>query len=362
MATTLPNLLTTLQESLLSATESIPDLSTLISPSEGISLLDTKNELLLSYLQNLIFLILLKLQHVKNVKVDTVEKVSQAEVVKKLVELRVYMEKGVRPLENKLKYQIDKVLRAADNAQKDQIQNVISVSKPRKTPQTNNLSGSESDSASASDAKDEPVQLDALSYRPNPAAFVRPSQSKSNTLMQQKYPSNDVYRPPRITPTALPSSSRRPPPKSSRTLSEFVTTEMSTAPMAEPSIGSTIIDRGRRHRSEKERELEEERRTYEEGNYTRLPKEGKKEQRSRNGRGGDRDGGYGGEEWRGLGEGAERIVSLTKGRRQGVLEKGRKREREREEGRGNHHGRGSGVVEKKLKLGPRVRKRKAKGN
>ncbi|MCJ1237228.1 hypothetical protein MMC14_005213 [Varicellaria rhodocarpa] len=358
MATTLPNLLTTLQESLHSATESIPDISTLISPSEGISLLDTKNELLLSYLQNLIFLIILKLQHVKNVEVDAVEQVPQAEVVKKLVELRVYIEKGVRPLENKLKYQIDKVLRAAENTQRDQTRNIVS----HKTPQTNNLSGSESDSASVSDANDEPVQLDALSYRPNPAAFARPSQSKTNSSAQQKHPSNDVYRPPRITPTALPSSSRKPRPRSSRTLSEFVSTEMSTAPAAEPSIGSTIIDRGRRHRSEKEREVDNERRAYEEGNYTRLPKEGKKEQRSKNGRGGERDGGYGGEEWRGLGEGAERIVSLTKGRRQGVLEKGRKREREREEGRGDHSGGGSGAVEKKRKLGPRVRKRKAKGN
>jgi U3 small nucleolar ribonucleoprotein protein LCP5 len=53
-------LLATLVSSIQSASEALPteDVS---PPKEGISLLDVKNELLLSYLQNLVFLILLKL-------------------------------------------------------------------------------------------------------------------------------------------------------------------------------------------------------------------------------------------------------------------------------------------------------------
>ncbi|KAL9118875.1 MAG: hypothetical protein Q9187_004575 [Circinaria calcarea] len=161
--------------------------------------------------------------------------------------------------------------------------------------------------------------------RPSEAANSRTGITKS---------SNNVYRPPRITPTSLPTTNssnetvRRT--KSSATLSEFVSTELSTAPVPEPSIGSTILDRGRRYRGEKEREIERERKAYEEGNYVRLPKEGKKEKGKR--RVGE---GYGGEEWRGLGEGAERIVGLTKGRKESRLEKSRKRERDggRENGR-----------------------------
>ena len=38
-----------------------------------------------------------------------------AEAVKKLAELRVWLEKGVRPCETRLKYQIEKVLRAASD-------------------------------------------------------------------------------------------------------------------------------------------------------------------------------------------------------------------------------------------------------
>jgi U3 small nucleolar ribonucleoprotein protein LCP5 len=95
--------------------------------------------------------------------------------------------------------------------------------------------------------------------------------------------------------------------------------------LAEPSIGSGIIEGGRRSKSEKERQEEKEKREYEETNYTRLPKESKKERAKKGGR---KDAGYGGEEWRGLGEGIDRIERLTKrksGESRNVLEKSRKR-------------------------------------
>ena len=60
---TLPALLNTLTDSLATATDSLSSTANLAPPSDGISLLDTKNELLLSYLHNLVFLIILKLRH-----------------------------------------------------------------------------------------------------------------------------------------------------------------------------------------------------------------------------------------------------------------------------------------------------------
>ena len=364
-AATLPALLSTLTDSLRSATDTIPESSSLSPPTDGISLLDTKNELLLSYLQNLTFLILLKLRSTSSQRhsngdtnvVDDGQDAVQSEVVKKLVELRVYLEKGFRPLENRLKYQIDKVLRAAEDDARSEAQKANGASKPAKTkrgPRNGDVTGGVESEDDVED-DDEPQRLDDLAYRPNPAALMRPSQATNSQASNTKSSTN-VYRPPRITPTSLPTTSssntnvRRT--KSSATLSEFVSAELSTAPLPEPSIGSTILDRGRRYRGEKERETERERRTYEEGNYVRLPKEGRKEKGKR--RAGE---GYGGEEWRGLGEGAERIVGLTKGRKESGLERSRKRERDG--GRDDRSGDAGGDKRRRV-LGGRERKRRGK--
>ncbi|MCJ1435346.1 hypothetical protein MMC27_004718 [Xylographa pallens] len=351
--TTLETLLSSLTESLKSATASLPEASDIAPLSDGISLLDTKNELLLSYLQNLVFLIVLKLRDVANPieehadgarEKDAEENGSiRDEVVKKLVELRVYLEKGVKPLEGRLKYQIDKVVRAAEDEDAKEAasamlksQNTIGAAASARIINGHHCNGrgkddvSEDSDASSSDEEEDmhpTTTVDPLAYRPNPSALALPSRPEARTSTSR---SDGFYKPPRITPTSLPTTTPRNAatskrPSKSATLDEFVATELSTAPVAEPSIGSTIIDRGRRSKSAKEREVEKERRGYEESNYVRLPTEGKKGK----GRGRKEGMGYGGEEWRGLGEGAERVVGLTrKGRGGSVLERSRKRQRD----------------------------------
>ncbi|KAH8804647.1 hypothetical protein F5884DRAFT_420113 [Xylogone sp. PMI_703] len=338
--TSLPALLNTLTQSLSSAIESVPDSSTTIPPADGISLLDVKNELLLSYLQNLAFLILLKLRHRnRNSNVEDSELNINDQVVKKLVELRIYIEKGVRPLENRLKYQIDKVLRAADDAARAAAPTPI-LEKKKKTVDARSSDEEVSEDSEESDEEsDEDAiasskvgeEISDLQYRPNPSSLVRPivndyAEEDSRTS------SSGVYRPPRIAATAMPTTERatraeRKPHKSA-TLDEFVATELSSAPIAEPSIGSTIVAGGRRGMSEKERAEQRERREYEETNYVRLPKETKKE-RAKKAKGRRQDAlGFGGEEWRGLGAGADRIERLTarkSGEGRSVLEKSRKR-------------------------------------
>lgn len=372
VGTTLPDLLSSLTDSLTSAVESVPESTAILPPKDGISLFDVKNEILLSYLQNLVFLVILKLRHGRHGNLitqssdDTVEPSISNEVVKKLVELRVYLEKGVRPLENRLKYQIDKVLRAADDAARDATQNPSGIPKAQTTANGVDATddpGSESDDESTGEldtmapAKTA-AEIDDLSYRPNPSALMRPGRPSDARAPAPK--SDGIYRPPRIAPTALPTTTGREQraarkPSTSATLDEFVSTELSSAPLAEPSIGSTIISGGRRSKSQKERTADAERRTYEESNFVRLPKESKKD-RAKNGLG-SRNGGYGGEEWRGLGEGVERIERLTRGTKvgNGILEKSRKRAVE-------DSPRGSGEVigerfEKRRKVrGPRSRK------
>ncbi|MCJ1371833.1 hypothetical protein MMC20_003053 [Loxospora ochrophaea] len=375
-ATDFPTLLATLTDSLKSAQALLADSVSIHPPKDGISLLDTKNELLLSYLHHLAFLILLRIRSQSHTQKsqeqstpnETSEEILRDDTVKKLVELRVYLEKGVRPLENRLKYQIDKVVRAADNASKPpqklngESKHVRASNGTTAKDDSSSQAGSVSEDSHNSGDKTAPA-IDDLAYRPNPTALLRPSQSSSTTLAN-----NNIYRPPRITPTALPTTAQstnnsrtRNKPAKSATLDEFISTELSSLPQAEPSIGSTIISGGRRSKSQKERHADAERRTYEETNFVRLPKESKKERRRlEGGAGGSRRSAYGGEEFRDLGAGAERIVGLTKRKGSGgALERSRKRDRVERAGAGEGVATAMGErFEKRRKLAERKRSRR----
>ncbi|MCJ1275363.1 hypothetical protein MMC21_003166 [Puttea exsequens] len=262
---TLHTLLNSLNTSLSSASKSLPTSVTLAPPSDGISLLDTKNELLLSYLHNLVFLILIKLRSQKENANDSADDALGGEARKKLVELRVYLEKGIRPLEGKLKYQIDKLVLAATDATNKPASNGVARHLHAAKGAGAEL-GSEFDTFTLPQADSEQI------YRPNPAAFVRPSQADKKADQGR----TGIYKPPRITPTALVSADRRQKPskpRTSHTVDAFIREELDDAPIAEPSIGAGSGLRGR------EKEEEEERRGYEEMNLTRLPGEKKAKRR-----------------------------------------------------------------------------------
>ncbi|OAL52126.1 hypothetical protein IQ07DRAFT_564888 [Pyrenochaeta sp. DS3sAY3a] len=324
----LGSLLETLTSSIHSATEALPT-DDILPSKEGISLLDVKNELLLSYLQNLVFLVLLKLRS-RSESGDGKQEVglvSQGEVVTKLVELRVYLEKGVRPLETRLKYNIDKIIRAAGDATRRTVQPSARPNARKNQDGT----GSDSDVSDAESARSAQTEEDEdeMSFAPNRAAVSR-VQAESKQDKGRESVKDGIYRPPKITPMAMPTTESREArrerrPGKSATLDEFIATELSSAPIAEPSIGSTITHGGRHTKSEKERREEAERREYEESNFTRLAPDSKKDQAKKRAR--QQDGGFGGEEWRTLGAGIDRIERLTqkKGGKLGTLDKSRKR-------------------------------------
>ena len=221
MATTAntPDLLSTLNDSLTAAISSLPELESLAPPKDGISLLDTKNEILLAYLQHLVFLMILKLRNNDPFYKDTLyESDSLFElndaVTKKLVELRLYLEKGIRPLESRLKYQLDKLLLAASEAAPASSENA-------KTSRDSAKSALRDDDEDDIDPVPPPAAVSDLSYRPNPAAFVRPPNNDHSTTKE----ASRVYRPPRIAPTTLPTTERkqsRPTkPRKSQTLDAF---------------------------------------------------------------------------------------------------------------------------------------------
>ncbi len=358
------SLLTTLTESLKSATSSFPAVQpdTLSPPSaDGISLLDTKNDLLLSYLQNLVFLVILKLRHPNGGPIAEGDSgdgggtvVIGDEVVRKLIETRVYLEKGVRPLEGRLRYQIEKVVRAAEvEAERSAAQSKNQLN-GRNEGIANGIKGTEASDASDSDADSTSSEdttashengtqpkIDDLSYRPNPSALLRKSQPSESVGSPSRSSTTTAYKPPRITPTSMPTTATDSASRStlqhrkSHLLDEYISTELSSAPHAEPSIGSnsTVLNRGRGALSTRERDKERERTEYEERNFSRLPRESKAERRKNR----VRDGGnatrekFGGEDWTGLGEVGDRVVRSVgrEGRgKGGVLERREKRRRE----------------------------------
>src|ERR1700753_3317598 len=118
----LSGLLSSMTAALESAAQSVPEQTNNLE--NGLSLLNTKNELFLSYLENLVFLILIQLEYYSDGKKQGNKSVELSKlhrtVVEKLSELRLYLDKGVRPLEGRLKFQIERVVRAADEAARPQ--------------------------------------------------------------------------------------------------------------------------------------------------------------------------------------------------------------------------------------------------
>ena len=89
-------------ESLIEKIGSGPDMS------DGISFLDLKNDLMINYNLNLLFLLMKK---TRDGKIET-----ERAAVERLCYLRTVLEK-VRPIEHKLKYQIDKCVNIAETGQ-----------------------------------------------------------------------------------------------------------------------------------------------------------------------------------------------------------------------------------------------------
>jgi U3 small nucleolar ribonucleoprotein protein LCP5 len=377
--TTVSTLMSTLADSLTSATTSLPSDHDLVQPpTDGISLLDTKNALLLSYIHNLVFLIILKLRQTAGEGQDAIMPLDAA-VIKKLVELRVYMERGVRPLEGRLKYQIEKALRAADDAERAAATKTDGGARSSNTTKVNGVNQDDSD-ASDADASDadtgaspQPAKPSDLSYRPNPAALLRKREPSSNTKTSNPRLSA-TYKPPRITPTSMPTSntssrdtnlSRRQ--RKSHLLDEYVSSELSLAPLAEPSIGSnsTILARGRGSLNARQREKERERTEYEERNLARLPGETRAEKRKARmrGEGGARNV-YGGEQWVELGEVGDRVARSVGKRRdggRGVLERREKRRRDDGDERGGGVSIGETFEKRRRVMEGRAEKKARKG-
>ncbi|GAA5829057.1 hypothetical protein JCM11251_004110 [Rhodosporidiobolus azoricus] len=133
-----------------------------LSYPSGISLLSLKNHLLLSYLHHLVALFSIKLSSRSLASTE-----GPADVVQQLVKLRVVLEK-VAPLEQKLKYQVEKLVRKADQFDEEGAQG------------------------------EEDVLNDPLAFRPNPANLVLDRTASDVEDEEEAQERAGVYRPPRV--------------------------------------------------------------------------------------------------------------------------------------------------------------------
>ena len=345
--TSLHAILFAFESSASSATQSLPSATSIVPPEQGISLLDAKNDIFLAYLQALALRNLNVIRSLKDgVSISDVQQLSD-EMTEKLLEHRVYLERGIRPLEQKIKYQVDKVVKAANDEER------VAAQREKQTSVINGNGDAESESGSDSSEDELSDEGEATSHRPNFAGLTRAHSNPTEQTRQSKSSSDGVYRPPRVSATAMPTTVQREPRPQraarSATIDEYVRNELSTAPLAQPSIGSTIAAGGRRTKDAAQLAREQERRDYEETHLMRLPPESRKERAKQSAR--ERKGGFGGEEFRGLTDSVERIGDLTKRKKDSALERSRKRpRREVEDGPRNDGTVGSAFDVKKRRV------------
>ena len=260
--------------------------------ADGISLLNLKSLLFCDYLLHLSYYTLTRLRSLP---------LSQsAGLLDALIDLRVDLDRGVRPLEQKLRYQIDKVIRASERSELQQ--QTAGDDALQYAPRLDDLAQSDDEAAGGADGSDDGGDRKG----------------------------NGIYRPPRIAAT-LPTEeaqARRDKRRPNATLREFADSELSNAPMAEPSIGSNItsVRNGRRTtaavESARDRRDRDDVRRYEEENYTRLPTTGKDKKRR-----GGREDTYGGEDFRMLDAGLYDDLASRAGTGRGsALSRSRKRQ------------------------------------
>ncbi|RLV86524.1 U3 small nucleolar ribonucleoprotein LCP5 [Meyerozyma sp. JA9] len=220
------------------------------SAPEGLSLLSLKNSALLSYINQIA---LVTLCHLKRMHGDDVEE-ARNQAIENSIAQRVCLEKGVKPLEKKLNYQLEKMIGSYVKMKENE----------QKLEQSLEKNGSVEDSDSDAESDDE-----KLAHRPDAAALAKLSKPKDSDTTSTK----EKYRPPKISAVAPPTKDA-PVQRSNRKLQsmEEYLRESSDLPQVDQSIGTNIVDHGRGGiKTQAERKREKEIQDYEESNFIRLP-------------------------------------------------------------------------------------------
>ncbi|KAN0060006.1 hypothetical protein ACQY0O_007979 [Thecaphora frezii] len=288
-------LLTSLHRDVASLSTTLTTLCTDVShqPSsyaypDGISLLSLKNDVLLDYLHHLVLLSAWKMS------ARSLQNPPASRLVRNLIKLRLVLEK-VKPLENRLRYQVEKLLRAAEEEDREV---ALGRARPRQRAQEEE---SDDDEEEGQDA----AAVDLLAFRPNPSAFMsdkaRPDMASSERRTKTKSKSKAksgrgssssssesesdsgktaVYRPPKLAPVSYDPDSGRKRSRDSSSLSgggaarssallADLTAGLSSNPYEVSSGGVGVGGSVAAQQSARARALQR-MQDYEEENFTRL--------------------------------------------------------------------------------------------
>lgn len=259
-------------------------------PTEKVSLLSLKNGSMLGYINSLLMLIGNRLD-------DKCKDPSARDARERSIQHRVVLERGVKPLEKKLAYQLDKLTRA-----------YVKMEKEYKDAEKRAL---ERSTLLNHDSEDDESSEDEIAYRPNTSGIVNTNKASSaygaeKASKEGNEEENDdnesgVYRPPKITAVLPPQQThfedrfdaREHKDRSNKSrmqaMEEYIR-ESSDQPDWSASIGADIVNHGRGG-IKSSRDTEKERRvtSFEEDNFTRLnitnkAEKRKQKQRERNAR------------------------------------------------------------------------------
>lgn len=238
---------------------------------EGVSLLDLKNNAILSYLNNLALIILARVEALKTNDSKQVDDL-KLKAVKGSIVQRVVLERGVKNLEKKLQYQLEKMVRNYNKMEKDSSEQTVNKKLENQEREDEEAESEEGDSEEESDSENE------LNYKPDASALVKSlkKDTKSKEAANDKENKTEKYRPPKIAAALPPQEFKDTGRKSKssnkmRSMEEYLL-ENSDAPMLETSIGSSIVNHGRGGvKTMRDRQKEAEIQRYEESNFTRLP-------------------------------------------------------------------------------------------
>ncbi|CEP22352.1 LCP5 [Cyberlindnera jadinii] len=237
---------------------------------EGVSLLDLKNNAMLSYINDIVLIILARIEATKTNDVSKIDELKDKAVRGSIVQ-RVTMERGIKGLEKKLQYQLDKMVRSYNKMEQEFTEDAINK---KIKGDKEAMDGEESEQD-----EDEDSEEDELNYKPDPSALLASTKADKKNAVQRSTTAEgkaEKYKPPKIAAALPPQEFRESHTKSSKNSSKLQSMEeylMETgeAPMVEASIGSTIVDHGRGGvKTLRDRQKEEEIKRFEESNFTRL--------------------------------------------------------------------------------------------
>ncbi|KAI8321698.1 hypothetical protein GQ54DRAFT_297810 [Martensiomyces pterosporus] len=233
-----------------------------LATGSGISFLEVKHHTMLTYITNLVYFTMLKL-HGKQIESHT--------VISRLVEDRTVLEK-MKPLEQRLKYQIDKLLRGAVVASENGAAKQQSKPKMATTDDPEAMAVADDSAKLAAAMLSEDALADPSAFKPNPGNLAADVREEDELAIE-----SGVYRAPKQVPVHYEEEGNL---KAKRERAEQRMMERAARSRLVRDLMTEYDDRPETHtatgnasvgiRNSSLEHMAEDKKRYEEDNFTRL--------------------------------------------------------------------------------------------